>query len=69
MPFARKAVDLSATKLVASGHELPNFGEGYGEWRERFLKGRAGIYSIQIKDATSVAEKTWRSGMGCGRSQ
>ena len=68
MPFARKAIDFSATKRIESGHEPPNFREGYEEWRVAFLKGRAGIYSLQVKDALAIAEETWRSGVGCGHT-
>jgi hypothetical protein len=65
MPFTRKAVDTSAIRRVATGHSLPAFQEGYEEWRQAFLRGHAGIYTISVGDAISVAEKTWRSGIGC----
>ena len=65
MPFARSAIEASVTKRIASAHDLPNFEEGYWEWREAFFKQHAGVYVITVKDAVSVAEKTWRSGVGC----
>jgi hypothetical protein len=68
MPFAREAIEGSATRRVARTHSLPKYEEGYEEWRNAFLNGHAGIYTISIKDAVSVAEKTWRIGMGCGKS-
>jgi hypothetical protein len=66
MPFARKAVDASAVRRVASNSQLPNYEEGYEEWRQAFLSGHAGIYTILVKDAISAAEETWRTGLGCG---
>jgi len=66
MPFARNAIDSSAIRRISTDHELPQFEEGYEEWRAAFLKGHAGVYTIPIKDAVATAEQTWRSGLGCG---
>lgn len=65
VPFARNAVGESVTKRVASDQALPNYQEGYKSWKEAYSKKHAGIYAIEVKDAISVAEKTWRSGLGC----
>jgi hypothetical protein len=65
MPFARKALDDSVTKKVASNRPLPNFREGYQEWKEAYAKKKAGIYIIGVAKAVSVAEETYRSGIGC----
>lgn len=65
MPFARKALDASAIRRIASNSQLPDYKEGYEEWRQAFLKGHAGVYSIPVQDAVSIAEETWRTGMGC----
>ena len=65
MPFARKALDDSVTKKVASNRPLPNFREGYEEWKEAYSKKKAGIYIVGVSRAVGVAEKTYRSGIGC----
>jgi hypothetical protein len=65
MPFARKAVEASVTKQVASVRSLPDYKNGYGEWKEAYSKKRAGIYIVAVQDEVSVAEKTYRSGIGC----
>jgi hypothetical protein len=68
MPFALKALDASAIRRVGGSRKLPDYKEGYEEWRQAFLKGHAGVYTIPVQDAISVAEETWRSGLGCGHN-
>ena len=65
MPLARGAIEASVTRRIASTRDLPAFEEGYRLWRDAFSKQPAGIYVIPMKDAVSVAEKTWRLGVGC----
>jgi hypothetical protein len=65
MPFARKALDGSIAKKVASGQPLPNYEEGYREWREAYEQKHAGIYVVGVADAVSVAEETFQKGIGC----
>jgi len=65
MPFARKALDMSLTNRVATTQSLPDYHNGYEEWKAAYSKKRAGIYLIAVRDAVSVAEKTYRSGIGC----
>jgi len=67
MPFLLKAIESSVTKRIASGQSLPDYREGYDDWRAAFSDKKAGIYVVQIGDAVSVAEETYRSGIGCGR--
>jgi hypothetical protein len=64
MPFARKALDESVTKKVASNRPLPNYREGYEEWKEAYSRKKAGIYIVGVSGAVGVAEKTYRSGIG-----
>jgi len=65
MPFARRALDGSVTKKVASKQPLPNYRDGYEEWKEAYLRKKAGIYVIPVSKAVGVAEKTYQSGIGC----
>ena len=65
MPFARRALDASVTKRVATGQPLPDYSDGYEEWREAYIDKKAGIYVIAVAKAVAVAEKTFRSGIGC----
>jgi hypothetical protein len=65
MPFARRALDESVTKKIASDRPLPAYEDGYSEWKEAYSKKEAGIYVIPVSKAVAVAEKTYRSGIGC----
>lgn len=65
MPFLRKALEASVKKRVASDQPLPDFEEGYEEWKAAYSKRHAGVYVVSVAGAVSVAEKTFRSGIGC----
>gem|GEM_PF-3294015 len=65
MPFARKALDASVRKKLASAQPLPSYEDGYQEWRDAYVQKHAGVYVVSIADAVSVAEKTFQKGIGC----
>lgn len=65
MPFARRALEESVTENIATGGQVPDYQEGYKEWRAAYEKKRAGIYIISVSDAIGVAEETYRKGAGC----
>jgi hypothetical protein len=44
---------------------LPDYSDGHAEWREAYTDKKAGIYVIAVAKAVAVAEKTFRSGIGC----
>lgn len=64
MPFARRALEASVTRKIASKQPLPDYRGGYEEWKEAYTRKKAGIYAIPVSSAVSVAEKTYRSGIG-----
>jgi hypothetical protein len=68
MPFARKALEESVAKKVASDQPLPDYKEGYQEWRRAYVQKHAGIYVISVANAVSVAEKTFQNGIGCDQA-
>jgi hypothetical protein len=66
MPFARRALDASVTNKVASHQLLPaDYDSIYEAWRSAFVKNEAGIYTIDVAEAVSAAEATFRQGIGC----
>jgi len=65
MPFARRALDDSVTKKIATDRPLPDYKDGYNEWKEAYSRKQAGIYVIPVSTAVAIAEKTYRSGIGC----
>lgn len=65
MPFARRSLEVSLKRRTASNQALPDYREGYRQWREAYSSKNAGIYIIAVKDAVSVAEKSYRGAHGC----
>lgn len=61
MPFAVDAMRRSITKLLKKNSEVPDFRDGYDEWR----RSCGGVYTITVAEAIEVAEATFSSGLGC----
>jgi hypothetical protein len=57
MPFTEKAIDKSVIKLIKEDSNLPDYKEGYDEWRIAFDNKQAGIYKISVSEAVEKAEK------------
>lgn len=62
MPFSEAAIDSSAIKLIGKVDKLPDFKEGYDEWREGFTTGDAGVFSVTVGKAVEYTEKTMLEG-------
>ena len=58
IPFSREALDDSVTELKKETSALPDFEEGYNDWKEQFEKGNAGIFSITVAEAIGFTETT-----------
>ena len=58
LPFAEEAINKSAVKLVKEKADLPDYEEGYRQWREAFDAGKAGVYTISVAEAVGVMEET-----------
>lgn len=58
MPFSREALEDSVTELKEDTSALPDFEEGYNDWKEQFEKGNAGIFSITVAEAIGFIETT-----------
>lgn len=56
MPFAEEAIDNSVLNMVSEANPLPDYQEGYEEWRTAFENGSAGIFSITVAEAVDVME-------------
>jgi hypothetical protein len=56
MPFAREAMLASADHLIRTEKQLPTM-EGYERWRTDC----GGVYSISVRDAVDVVEKTFNA--------
>ena len=62
MPFSEAAIDSSVTKQLGTATELPDFKEGYDEWRQSFNAGHAGVFSITVGKAVEYMETTMLQG-------
>lgn len=51
MPFAEEAISKSVTEIVGLNDNLPDFSQGYNQWKEAWDNGKAGCWTIGIKDA------------------
>ena len=67
MPFARQALEASLSKQMGEVNvkDLPDYRAGYDDWKTAFSEKKAGVYVIPVRDAISVAEQTYRTGISC----
>ena len=54
MPFDEAALTRSLVKKLKSVEKLPDFSEGYAEWKN----AKGGVFTIPLKDAVSFIEQT-----------
>ena len=50
-PFSEEAIQNSLTDLISENVTLPEYEEGYAEWKEQFDLKKAGYWTSEIKDA------------------
>lgn len=59
LPFAESAVERSITTLERESGPVPDYADGYQQWRQAFDAGKGGIFSITVAEAydavTSIA--------------
>lgn len=56
-PYSEAAIDESVLELESEDAELPDFREGYRQWREVFEREEAGIFSLVVSDGVDVMEE------------
>jgi hypothetical protein len=64
LPMAVEALDRSVVKLLHEKAPLPDFQEGYSEWRSAFDAGEAGIFTVTVAEAVGFAETAMNGGPG-----
>ena len=62
MPFAEAALDSSGLRKIGETKVIPDYQEGYNEWRASFEKGGAGVFSIPVGKAVEYMEETMLKG-------
>lgn len=58
LPFSKDAIEKSVTKLIGTTKKLPDYKDGYNEWRTAFDDGKAGVFSITVKESIEAMEQT-----------
>ncbi len=56
MPFSEAAIDGSVDRLVEEQAEIPNYEEGYEEWKQAVDSGKGGIFTITVAQAIDAME-------------
>lgn len=56
-PCSVEAIDNSVISLLGIVDELPDFQEGYNEWKTALDAGKAGVFGGTIKEIISTIEK------------
>ena len=62
LPFSKQAIEMSVTKLRGKREQLPDYQEGYKEWKTAFESGDAGVFTITVKEAIEAMEQTINQG-------
>jgi hypothetical protein len=57
MPFEPAAVARSVTVRLERDAAVPDFAEGYAEWRRAFDADEAGVFSVTVAEAVEVMER------------
>jgi hypothetical protein len=59
LPFGKKSIDNSVTKLIGFTKILPDYNEGFNEWKSLYDIGEAGIFDQStIKETIDLMEIT-----------
>jgi ribosomal protein S1 len=62
LPFSEKSISASVTELAGQNNNLPDFSEGYNQWKEAWDNGKAGYWTIDLKDAIDGIDRIMRPG-------
>lgn len=57
IPFSKEAILNSVTNLDSEGNALPDFMEGYLQWKQAFDAKKAGVFSVNVSEAVKFLEE------------
>ena len=60
--MSKESLNISVTKLISENNNLPDFKEGYENWKEAFENKKGGIFTITVSEAVKFVEETMQSG-------
>lgn len=56
LPCSEEAIDQSVTEVLEANSLLPDYEEGYQQWREAFDAGSAGVWGIPVAEMIDAME-------------
>lgn len=62
LPMSKESLNKSVTKLISENNKLPDFKEGYENWKEAFDNKKGGIFTISVSETVKFVEETMKSG-------
>ncbi len=57
MPFSKEAMQKSVTQLISENNPLPDYIEGYNNWKKEFDAGTGGFFSTQVSEALDASQQ------------
>jgi hypothetical protein len=66
LPIAEESLAASVVDLVAEDGAIHDFEEGYSTWRESYVAGNAGVFTLSLADIVDVMAKTIATGRRTG---
>jgi hypothetical protein len=60
LPFSAKSISTSVTRLVGQNNNLPDFSEGYSQWKEAWDNGKGGYWTVGLKNAIEAMDSVMR---------
>lgn len=60
LPFSEKTISTSVTELVGQTNNLPDFSEGYNQWKVAWESGKGGYWTIDLKEAIEGMDSVMR---------
>jgi hypothetical protein len=57
LPFSLTSISNSVIELVGQNNNLPDFSDGYNQWKEAWDKGKGGYWTVDLKEALNAIDK------------
>jgi len=60
MPFSEKTILKSITKQIGQNDNLPDFSDGYNDWKEAWDSNKGGYWTVDVKEAIAGMDSVMR---------
>jgi len=61
LPCTEASIIESVEELVEISNNLPDFEEGYNQWKEQFDLGKAGVFGENVKEIISIMAESFKA--------